>query len=134
MKYNDFNIIFHYAAAVILSVGIFEISLLAFFLFPNYFKLWMCLLCVFFITIGICVAQRITRMNLKYSQRRNSPEAILSRRELEVFEQLLQKKTNKEISEELFIELSTVKSHINRIYKKMEITKRSDLFSRKFQL
>jgi DNA-binding CsgD family transcriptional regulator len=42
----------------------------------------------------------------------------LSNRELSVFELLGQGLTNKEIAQQLFIEVSTVKSHINTLYAK----------------
>ncbi len=51
----------------------------------------------------------------------------LSNRELQVFELIKQGKSNKEICADLFIELSTLKSHINRIYKKLEIKNRKEV-------
>jgi DNA-binding NarL/FixJ family response regulator len=38
-------------------------------------------------------------------------------------------KSNKEISDELNIGLSTVKSHVNRIYSKLEIKSRKDILN-----
>jgi len=51
----------------------------------------------------------------------------LSKREMEVLELLLTKRANKEIATQLHIELSTLKTHINSIYKKLEIKNRRDL-------
>lgn len=53
----------------------------------------------------------------------------LSERQKEVYELIISGKTNKEIMTELFIEQSTLKSHINQIYKKLNIKNRSDLKS-----
>jgi DNA-binding CsgD family transcriptional regulator len=39
-------------------------------------------------------------------------------------------KTNKEIMSELFIEQSTLKSHINQIYKQLNIKNRNELKSK----
>jgi len=56
---------------------------------------------------------------------------LLTNRQRQVFELILQNKSNKQISEELFIELSTLKTHINKIYKTLDIKSRKDV--RKFK-
>ncbi len=53
----------------------------------------------------------------------------LSDRQKEVYVLILAGKTNKEIMTTLFIEQSTLKSHINQIYKKLNIKSRRDLKS-----
>lgn len=57
-------------------------------------------------------------------------EALLSGltdRQWEVYDLTILGKSNKEIIAELFIEQSTLKSHINQIYKKLNIKSRSEL-------
>jgi len=51
----------------------------------------------------------------------------LSPREKLIYNGIKNGKTNKEIASELFISLSTVKTHINNIYKKLDITSREEL-------
>jgi len=51
----------------------------------------------------------------------------LSDRQMEVYDLIISGKTNKEIMTELFIEQSTLKSHINQIYKKLNIKNRREL-------
>ncbi len=51
---------------------------------------------------------------------------LLTDRQKQVFELILQNKSNKEISKELFIELSTLKTHINKIYKTLDIKNRKE--------
>jgi DNA-binding NarL/FixJ family response regulator len=51
----------------------------------------------------------------------------LTERQREVYDFIISGKTNKEIMTELFIEQSTLKSHINQIYKKLNIKSRSEL-------
>ena len=53
----------------------------------------------------------------------------LSERQLEVYNLIISGKTNKEIMTQLFIEQSTLKSHINQIYKKLNIKNRRALKS-----
>jgi DNA-binding CsgD family transcriptional regulator len=51
----------------------------------------------------------------------------LTNKENEILELLQQGKTNKEIASEFFISVSTVKTHINNIFKKMNISNRNEL-------
>lgn len=54
----------------------------------------------------------------------------LTERQREVYDLIISGKTNKEIMSELFIEQSTLKSHINQIYGKLNIKSRSELKSK----
>ena len=53
----------------------------------------------------------------------------LSKQEQVVLEYLLDNKTNKDIAEALFLSVSTVKSHTNNIYKKLNAQSRDDVKS-----
>lgn len=61
----------------------------------------------------------------KQSQTENL-KAKLSKQEQVVLDQILQNKTNKDIAEALFLSVSTVKSHTNNIYKKLNVQSRDD--------
>lgn len=54
----------------------------------------------------------------------------LSRRERQVLEQLAQGLSNKEIAEALYLGEETVKSHLSRLYAKLEATDRRDAVAR----
>lgn len=56
----------------------------------------------------------------------------ITRREKEVMSQLMEGKTNREISEELGINEKSVKNHLWRIYKKMGVNNRTQLLHRMF--
>ncbi len=51
----------------------------------------------------------------------------LTERQREVYDLIISGRTNKEIMTELFIEQSTLKSHINQIYRKLDIKNRKEL-------
>lgn len=55
--------------------------------------------------------------------------APLTERESEVLGLILAGKSNREISEELFISESTVKTHVRNIYSKYDVSKRAELIS-----
>ena len=50
----------------------------------------------------------------------------LSKKETEVFQQIINGKSNKEIASLLFIEVTTVKSHISKIYQKLDVKSRKE--------
>lgn len=54
----------------------------------------------------------------------------LTAQENKILELLLQNKTNKEIAKEFFVSVSTVKSHTNSIYKKLQVASRQELISK----
>ena len=54
-------------------------------------------------------------------------KADLTKQEQTVLDLILENKTNKEIAEVLFVSLSTIKSHINNIYKKVNASSRAEL-------
>ena len=51
----------------------------------------------------------------------------LTKQEQKIVNLILQDKTNKEIAQEIFVSVSTVKTHINNIYKKLNISSREDV-------
>lgn len=64
------------------------------------------------------------------SKRKETPVLSLSKQETTIKTMIIEGKSNKEIAEELFISLSTVKTHITNIYKKLNISNRVDLISK----
>ena len=58
----------------------------------------------------------------------------LSEREIEVLELIANGYSNKEIADTLYIALSTVKSHINNIYRKLDVSKRTQAVARAREL
>ena len=55
-----------------------------------------------------------------------APIEKLSEREREVLKKIKEGKANKQIADELFISLSTVKPHINNIYKILKVSNRRE--------
>ncbi len=56
-----------------------------------------------------------------------SKEESLSKQEKKVLELILENKSNKEIASDMFVSLSTVKTHINNLYKKLNVNCREDV-------
>lgn len=91
---------------------------------PNPFIiiLTVLLLISFLVNIFFFKKQKAKKSKLDYKK-------ILSTQEQKVFELMKNNLSNKEISEALFISVSTVKSHINNIYSKLKISSRKDIFN-----
>jgi len=66
-----------------------------------------------------------------------SPQALvepLSERELEVLQLIAQGFSNREISEQLFLALNTVKGHNRRIFGKLDVQRRTEAVARAREL
>lgn len=90
---------------------------------------------VLFVTAGIYIGikhnanKRLPATAILPVNTRPPLNTILSRRELEVLDALLSNKPNPDIAQGLFISESTLKTHITRIYKKLEVKNRKELFA-----
>ena len=84
--------------------------------------------------IWLRIEKRKTQLLVNNLQKENAEESIqieskllkLSLRQKTVFDLIVKGKSNKEIIAELHIELSTLKTHINQIYKILEIKSRRE--------
>ncbi len=64
----------------------------------------------------------------KGKRKKKMPHLVsLSKQEENIKNHILEGKTNKEIADKLFISLSTVKTHITSIYKKLNVSNRAEL-------
>ncbi len=79
------------------------------------------------ILIGELWLDRSTLMKLMACMKQASPNIRLAQREKEIISHICQGYKNKEIAQKLQISEQTVKSHCNRIYKKLGVTDRLQL-------
>lgn len=62
------------------------------------------------------------------------PNSLLSARESEVLRELASGYTNREIAERLFVSENTIKTHVNNIYSKLGVNRRTQALSRAREL
>ncbi|MFP2997089.1 helix-turn-helix transcriptional regulator [Spongiivirga sp. MCCC 1A20706] len=62
-------------------------------------------------------------------KRRSTPFSKLTKQEEKIFTLIQEDKTNKEIASEIFVSVSTVKTHINNLYKKLNVQSREEIKS-----
>lgn len=65
---------------------------------------------------------------------KSEQEFDLTEREVEIVNHLIDGKNNKQLAEELYISINTVKKHLNNIFKKTEVNNRTELTSLIFSL
>ncbi len=68
---------------------------------------------------------KVSQVMLNSNKKKNAKHDILTEREMEVLKELGRGKTNKEISESLFIGIKTVKTHVSNILSKLEVEDRT---------
>ena len=90
-------------------------------------EIYIALLAAGFIALGVWVGQRLTPRHVPAEFRRNE-EAIrslgLTARECEILELLASGQSNKELARALGISPNTVKTHVARVYEKLEVDRR----------
>ena len=82
------------------------------------------------LNLGLVVLCLLLGIMVYQVRKRAKTAPTLSRQEITVRDLILQGKSNKEIANELFISLSTVKSHITNIYGKLNISNRHELIQK----
>jgi NarL family two-component system response regulator LiaR len=90
-----------------------------------------------FTGLGIWLAMKIVKPRVKVVQKEiyvNTPFSVnqkelesmnLSKRELEVLQLMSEGLSNKEIADRLFVSLSTIKTHSNNLFDKMNVERRT---------
>jgi len=84
-----------------------------------------------YVLLGICGISLFLNMHylrtIRGMKTKPKPTPTLSGQEQKILELIKQDKTNKEIAQALFVSLSTVKTHINNLYKKLGVQNREEV-------
>lgn len=81
-----------------------------------------------FTAVGIWIGNRLTRKTSIKPFEKNTRALTalgISDREEQVLELLAEGHSNQEIADRLFISLNTVKTHLNHLYQKLEVSRRT---------
>jgi NarL family two-component system response regulator LiaR len=117
---------------------------LRFIIFHHSFEIYIGFIAVIFTALGIWLALKLSKPKIEtvvvekeVYVNRNDPDSYrdvldtslisqlaLSKRELEILSLLAQGHSNQEIAAKLFISLSTVKTHIQNLFEKLEVKRR----------
>ena len=113
---------------------------LRFIIFDHSFEIYIGFIAVIFTTLGIWLALKLSKPKIEtvvvekevYVQRNENfvldtslvAQLELSKRELEILNLLAQGHSNQEIAAKLFVSLSTVKTHIQNLFEKLDVKRR----------
>jgi DNA-binding CsgD family transcriptional regulator len=84
---------------------------------------------ILFGIIGLILGATFAFFALKRKPEKPEPAETLTIQERKIFSLIQSGKSNKEISNELNIEISTVKSHVNNLYSKLKINSRKEILN-----
>lgn len=109
------------------SITIILFQMVSLFVIFGYLKLdyYLFLVAFFFLVTGILLNSRYKKPLMPKESRENLLD-LLSSKETTVLQMVYEGKSNKEIATALFIELSTVKTHVNHIYSKISVNNRKE--------
>jgi DNA-binding NarL/FixJ family response regulator len=90
-------------------------------------EIYIVILCGLFTGLGVWIGHRLTRRPLPRTFEINR-QALhylgISERESEVLSLLAAGHSNQEIADRLFVSTNTVKTHLNNLYQKLEVSRR----------
>jgi NarL family two-component system response regulator LiaR len=143
---NNKNFLVKYKATLIYSISLaFLLFLLKwlelrFILIDHSFEIYIGLIAIIFTALGIWLALKLSKPKVEtvviekevYVNRNENfimdtslvSELELSKRELEILSLLAMGHSNQEIAAKLFISLSTVKTHIQHLFEKLDVKRR----------
>lgn len=82
-----------------------------------------------FLGIGLLIGYSRKKGKHRYLSPKEGFPDLLSKREMEMLSFLAEGKSNQEISELSFVSINTVKSHVKKIYQKLEVKNRTEAVS-----
>lgn len=101
-------------------------------------EIWVGLIAVAFMGLGVWVGARLFRRPAKGEGFARNDKAVaalgVSAREFEVLELLAAGRSNKEIAGKLNVSPNTVKTHVARLYEKLEVKRRTEAVLRAREL
>jgi DNA-binding NarL/FixJ family response regulator len=100
-------------------------------------EVWIALIAVAFLGLGIWVGFRLfhrARATEFVANKQVQETLSISARELEVLELLASGQSNKEIAQRLNVSANTVKTHIAKLFEKLEVKRRTEAILRAREL
>jgi len=146
MENNNKNLLLRNKATIVYSISLASLLFLLkwlelrFIIFDHSFEIYIGFIAVIFTTLGIWLALKLSKPKIEtvvvekevYVQRNENfvldtslvAQLELSKRELEILNLLAQGHSNQEIAAKLFVSLSTVKTHIQNLFEKLDVKRR----------
>ena len=81
-------------------------------------------ICIFSVSLNIFLFSKLFK---KEKSTKTDLKSTLTKQEQNILKLLLQDKSNKDIADALFVSLSTVKTHVNNVYRKLNVQTRDEV-------
>lgn len=91
------------------------------------------IIALLFIAIGLWLGHTFFKKSNTHETYLSTPTSELSNREVEVLELLANGLSNQEIADSLFISINTTKTHIAKLYQKLNVTRRTQAVQKAHQ-
>lgn len=116
--------------ALLTAITIIFFEMINLFVIYSYLRLdyYLSFVAIVFLSVGFLIARRKSSQEKQVTAgpRTNNLFLLLTQTELLIIKLIAEGKTNKEIAAMHYVEISTVKTHINNIYAKLAVTNRKD--------
>lgn len=93
-------------------------------------EIFVTIVAIGFLVFGVWLGRKLTTPSLPAKKTERNHAAIahlqLSDRELEVLQEAASGKSNQQIAESLFLSIHTVKTHLSKVYEKLEVNRRTE--------
>ena len=121
--------IFIYGLSLALLVFILEYFEYRYFVRDLSIEAFVFIISLMFAGLGLWVGQKLTSRQKTSTEFQKNTTALdylgISDRELEVLELVALGLSNKEIADKLFVSVNTVKTHLSKLYEKLEVNRRT---------
>jgi DNA-binding CsgD family transcriptional regulator len=92
-------------------------------------EFYITVIAVMFTGLGIWVGRKLTTRKAPVAAFQKNTKALdylgISERELEVLELVAEGLSNQQVADKLFVSINTVKTHLSRVYEKLEVKRRT---------
>lgn len=92
-------------------------------------EIYIGIIATIFIVIGLWLGRKLTIPPSSTSAFQKNEKAMeylgISERELEVLERVAEGLSNQQIADQLYVSVNTVKTHLSRLYEKLEVQRRT---------
>lgn len=139
--FRKYKLVWLYGLTLAILLVVLRWLELKFLIYTHAFEIYAGIIAVFFTGLGIWLSGKLTQPKteiriiektlyrdtaLPFEVNRKEMEALgISERELEVLQLLSQGMSNQEIGAALFVSLNTIKTHVARIFEKLEVQRRT---------
>ena len=121
--------IFIYGLSLALLIFILEYFEYRYFVRDLSIEAFVFIISLMFAGLGLWVGQKLTSRQKTSTEFQKNTTALdylgISDRELEVLELVALGLSNKEIADKLFVSINTVKTHLSKLYEKLEVNRRT---------